>query len=412
MNKQKAEKFIRRYDLGEATADEHELFLKELYDADAEDVNWLAATWMEFRLQQPDASEATDDNIVKRFKAAFEDHLSQEPASKTAKLHFFSKKWIAVAAMVLVVAVAATYFITREQLLRTDHEKLVTQKGGTVQQDYQHLADKTAILTLANGEWIVLDSLANLSAIAMEGNVKLTKVADDLLVYESLSVENTTNSNNQLSEGSHLISIPAGRNYQVQLPDGSKVWLNAVSTMKYALNMTHQPRVVELSGEAYFEVNKQHQPFKVLTINQSIEALGTSFNVNAYQDAGSSETTLLDGSVRVTSGQNLSAILEPGQQISVSKDTAVAAITRNVDAAGVIAWKSGLFAFGGKSTKEVLIEIARWNNVQLDWNDSTASGRPELEGAIPRSVDIETTLNILNGMGLKCVLENGVIKVE
>ena len=222
-----------------------------------------------------------------------------------------------------------------------------------------------AILTLADGKKISLSDAMN-GDIAKEAGFSITKTADGQLVYNIAGSENVNDTR------LNTISTPNGGEWQIQLPDGSTVWLNAASSIQYALNIgTAKQRVVKLDGEAYFEVAKNAaHPFIVETDKQAVEVLGTHFNINSYKDEKVTKTTLLEGSVRVShKNTNESEVLKPGEQSLVS----VSGIDiKEVDVEEAIAWKKGYFMFNNERQESILRKVARWYNVEIEYADPAA----------------------------------------
>ncbi|CAH0225372.1 hypothetical protein SRABI27_02334 [Pedobacter sp. Bi27] len=222
-----------------------------------------------------------------------------------------------------------------------------------------------AILTLADGKKISLSDAMN-GDVAKEAGFSITKTADGQLVYNMAGSENVNDAS------LNTISTPNGGEWQIQLPDGSTVWLNAASSIQYSLNIgTAKQRLVKLDGEAYFEVAKNvAHPFIVETDKQSVEVLGTHFNINSYKDERVTKTTLLEGSVRVSHNTtNESEVLKPGEQSLVSV-SGMDVKEVNVDEA--IAWKNGYFMFDNERQESILRKVARWYNVEIEYADADA----------------------------------------
>jgi transmembrane sensor len=185
-------------------------------------------------------------------------------------------------------------------------------------------------------------------------------------------VYNVAESKNIEDTRLNTISTPNGGEWQIRLPDGSTVWLNAASSIQYSLNIgTAKQRIVKLDGEAYFEVAKDAaHPFIVETDKQSVEVLGTHFNINSYHDEIVTKTTLLEGSVRVLHhSSNQSEILKPGEQSIVS---ASGIDVKGVDMDEAIAWKNGYFMFNNEKQESILRKVARWYNVEIEYADPAA----------------------------------------
>ncbi len=225
----------------------------------------------------------------------------------------------------------------------------------------------TATLTLANGHKIDLATAAN-GKLAEEKDAIVNKTADGQIVYAIKGAGASA-----LPEY-NIMSTTRGQEYQLTLPDGTKVWLNTASSLKYPSSFAAaSSRKVELKGEAYFEVAKDKaHPFLVTTGKQEVEVLGTHFNINAYDDDPNIRTTLLEGSVRVTEGTQLK-VLRPGQQsVSNGNDLRV----NEVDTEGVVAWKNGYFDFNEENLENIMNKIARWYDVTVVYKD------PELKTQI------------------------------
>jgi ferric-dicitrate binding protein FerR (iron transport regulator) len=204
----------------------------------------------------------------------------------------------------------------------------------------------------------------------------------------------------------NTMSTPKGRQYHLTLPDGTKVWLNAASSIKYPTVFSGNERSVQVSGEAYFEVAKNSsQPFRVAVDNgMKIDVLGTSFNVNAYEDDDNSYTTLIDGAVRVTAAEaGNSMILKPAQQ-AVQAPGSVLSVNSNVDIEKVMAWKNGVFNFENASLADVMKEIERWYDIDVVYKN----GIPDIKfwGKITKDVSLSGILIALEKTKVHFKLEN------
>lgn len=288
-------------------------------------------------------------------------------------------RFAAAAAILLVIAGGIFYtnefkeHNTSTSLLKID--KLV-QPGGN-----------KAYLTLASGKKILLDGAAN-GEITNEAGVVVRKTSDGQLLY--------TVSSNGAKEvsGFNKIETPRGGMYQVILPDSSKVWLNAMSSLRYPLQFARHERLVELVGEGYFEIaHNEARPFKVKSEGQIVEVLGTHFNVNAYGDQGSIRTSLLEGSVIVHSG-NISEKIVPGQLV-VAKASELKVIKTDVNLA--VAWTRGKFSFEGLKISEVMKMIGRWYDVEVIYEGEMPSDK--FEASVSRFDKISTVLTLLERTG-------------
>ena len=278
-----------------------------------------------------------------------------------------------------------------------------------------------AILELADGRRIVLDSAAN-GELVRQGDSRVLKQEDGQVSYEAAGKGDVASRGNAASDAPpggtavqavfNTISTPRGGQYRVLLPDGSKVWLNAASSLRFPTLFTGKERLVTLTGEAYFEVAANaSMPFKVRVVSSSaaaagskagqpdpllIEVLGTSFDIEAYPDEHEQRATLLQGAIRVASGK-VQAVLQPGQQARLAPDGGNALqVVTPAKAEDVIAWKNGLFLFNDASIESVMRQVSRWYDV-----DVTYEGKVEKEffGKIPRDVPVSTLLKILESTG-------------
>ena len=246
-----------------------------------------------------------------------------------------------------------------------------------------------AVLILANGKRIDLDETGT-GYLADQTGVKISKTADGQVVYEMPPQVDQSNQTEY-----NTIQTPAGGQYQVNLPDGTRVWLNASSSVTFATSFVAE-RLVKLTGEAYFEVSKisvegKRVPFVVETENQKIEVLGTHFNVNAYRDERVTKTTLLEGSVKV----NEDILLKPNQQARGNgSDIKVLSVT----AQNFIDWKNGDFILENNDFRSIMRKIARWYDVEIVYSDD-APQKLNLGGWISRSKNISSVLAVMEQTG-------------
>ena len=275
--------------------------------------------------------------------------------------------------------------------------KIVKIPGNNMLHDRAPGGNK-AILTLSDGSTIVLDSAHN-GALTQQGNTKVVKLDSGQLAYRS-----GTGGPQGTGVQYNTIATPRGGQYQVVLPDGTKVWLNAASSLKFPTAFARNERSVDLAGEAYFEVAKNAgAPFKVHIITHQaaepgqgspggeVEVLGTHFNVNAYDDEAAIKTTLLEGSVRVSKGRE-HGLLQPGQQAQLNrKGDLHLVLDANTEEA--IAWKNGYFQFEEADVRTVMRQLARWYDVEVSY-EGPAPER-QFGGQMPRGVNLSEVLRIL-----------------
>lgn len=228
--------------------------------------------------------------------------------------------------------------------------------------------------------------------LARQAGVKVTKSASGEIIYEITSAAKVENQGGAIN----TLSTARGETYQLRLPDGSRVWLNAASSITYSANLLqHGKRKVRLQGEGYFEITKDKvHPFVVESKGQQVEVLGTHFNVKAYGDEPAMATTLLEGSVMVSQAGK-EVILKPGQQ-ALNKDNAFAVAI--VDMNETIAWKNGLFMFKGEKISEIMKKVQRWYDVEIVYNDGKV-GALKFSGTISRYDHVSKLLDILETTG-------------
>lgn len=312
--------------------------------------------------------------------------MSLKPKPSTTVKLFQKKYWqriISAAAVILVVS-AGIYFYSNSLANKNPVEFVNTPDIIP--------AGNGATLTLANGKKINLSDAAN-GQLAEEAGVGITKTADGQIVYESKNAHSKSNNMNALS-------TEKGQIYQLCLPDGTKVWLNAASTLEYPASFKgREDRRILLRGEAYFEVKRDaYHPFVVESNGQQVEVLGTHFNINSYSDESVTKTTLLEGSVRVANlvaHRSSEMILKPGQQSALSSTGKLKVQAADLDLA--LAWKNNEFMFESGSIEDVMREIARWYDVEIIY-----TGEKPIEkfvGSISRSHKISKVLQLLASTG-------------
>lgn len=298
-----------------------------------------------------------------------------------------AKTWKYVAAGILLVGLATSYFLFRS-----------SQSGLAGNPPIRDVAPgkQGAELILGDGRTVVLDSLGN-GLVAVQGHAEVVLQNGELTYSSSLETPGSS------SEGSvyyNTMRTPRGRQFQMQLSDGTRVWLNAASSIRFPAYFTHNSREVQVTGEIYLEVKPdQNKPFIVHYSagpegrKGKVEVLGTSFNINAYEDEPEITTTLTEGSVRVSSGQ-LAMVLSPGSQAVIPltrNDSALFIRTVNVDQ--VVAWKNGVFNFHQTSLPSAMRQIARWYDVDVVYE----KGLPDIQfaGKIQRNLSL---MQIIKGL--------------
>lgn len=244
-------------------------------------------------------------------------------------------------------------------------------------------ANKKAMLTLGDGSTIALDDVAN-GALAKQGGARVIKNTGGQLSYQADHAGGEVVYN--------TLTVPRGGQYQVVLPDGSKVWLNSASSLRYPTAFNGAERKVILQGQAYFEIaGKAAQPFKVQANEMEVVVLGTRFDMMAYADEPTINATLLDGKIKVQD-----KILRPGQQ-AVLELTKHQLTIGEADVNKIMAWKNGLFVFNNMDLPTILREIARWYDVEIIYQ--AKPGQELYGGGISRNLNLSAVLHVLEENG-------------
>ncbi|HEY9257440.1 FecR family protein [Chitinophaga sp.] len=312
------------------------------------------------------------------------------------------KKGLAAATILLLLAGTSFFFLPKQ-----------APKVPLVAINRQHtqeiLPGKTgAILTLADGSTIVLDS-AKQGALAKQSGTRIVKTATGALTYDVTDHPGTT------AIAWNTITTPRGAQYEVVLPDGTRVWLNAASTLKYPVAFAKgTDRKVMLSGEAYFEVNSNAQaPFKVAVHTQhnndgEVTVLGTRFNIMAYDDEAAVRTTLLEGAVLVSRSGN-SKKLAPGQQAIFPLETTSSIVVENTDTEIAIAWKKGFFRFDQRQLPAIMRQVSRWYDVDIAYEGKV----PDIVfgGGIDKNLPLSRILSALGKYGIRFETDGRKINV-
>jgi len=288
--------------------------------------------------------------------------------------------WLRYVAAALILLMAGTAMYWRYYR----KEKPKTVFSAHLKQDLQPGGNK-AVLTLSNGQKIVLDSSHNGNLVNL-GNSRTAKVNNGLLAYAPLKTKHR-----QTDTGYNTLATPRGGQYKLILPDGTRVWLNAASSIYYPIAFAEKERVVEVTGEAYFEVAPNARaPFKVLVNDLVIKVLGTHFNVMAYKDETLSEVTLLNGAVNVTKGEK-HLLLKPGEQAQLDQKGRLTKV-KDVNVAGIVSWTSCQFWFDNADIQSVMKQVSRWYNADIIIKGTIPQ---HFTGYIPRNVSVSKLFEVL-----------------
>lgn len=363
--------------------------LHYLSNTDAEEVAEIINEEMLLLDEGPEFSGTQAHEIFNRIKSDprfTPDRLTQENQQRVAKLPV--KRWLQIAALLLFFCAIGLFFIknrfgsssTKYNIARNHYLKIVP--GGI-----------KATLTLANGKVISLEDAKN-GLLARYDQTNVRKTQNGQLVYNNSSYHGTSLTENETAY--NTLSIPKGGEYQVTLPDGTKVWLNSASSLSFPVAFPGRERHVKLTGEAYFEVAKnKDKPFYVTVNDMQVKVLGTHFNISAYKDDGAITTTLLEGSVQITK-HNKQSLLVPGQQAVVNNQTSDIMVSA-ADIKEAIAWKNGLFKFNDEDIASIMKKISRWYDVDVEYRGNLSGQR--FGGTFSRSKSINELLDYLEQIG-------------
>lgn len=387
MNREQVIELIRKYNEGSASKEEIRLvenwFVKqsELRQREPEDVDYLDVK----RQMWLNIDQQIDRPVLER-------RLDIAPARRS-RLRFR----IVAAAAVFIIAITAVFFYSNYKDVN----------GPQIVENDINPGKNKAVLTLANGQKISLTDALN-GQLAQQAGVTISKTANGQLIYQA-----APNASGKNTAEYNTIEAPRGGQWQVILPDGSKVFLNASSSLKYPVSFATKERKVELKGEAYFEIShNKKSPFRVIAKGQTVEVLGTHFNIMSYDDEKTVKTTLLSGSVKVSSnGSNVAGvnavgikaaktaaeflILKPGEQSQVSPGNMK--LIHDVDLEDVLAWKNGYFKFN-ENLRSIMTKVSRWYDVEVVY-ETQPDPEFKFKGEISRDKNISELLNMLDYTG-------------
>ena len=336
------------------------------------------------------------DHLTDQQKEDYENQLFAKISSKTSssipmKKILFTPTVRILVAFILVVGALGTLFLTKTSIKNNAQQAVVRN-------DIAPGTNK-ATLILSDGSKISLTDAAN-GKLANEPDLKITKTKDGQLIYEPSHAltGNAESTHDNRGIAYNTITTPRGGQYRVVLPDGTRAWLNAGSSLTYPISFSKEGRKVQMTGEIYFEVAKvmkniQRIPFIVVTEKQQVEVLGTHFNINAYPDEPVVKTTLVEGSVKVRPNGSIAQLLKPGQQSLLTKGQMN---IQDTDIENALAWKNGLFRFQDDNLKTVMQQLERWYDVDIDYKNMPSL---HFNGGVSKNVPISQVLKMLEITG-------------
>lgn len=381
---------FRRYYNGEATEEEIDELMKLVSGSkDDEQLSKLTKeAWDNLSPEKEVLSEEAKNRILNSIVAfREEDRPDGEGTPKMLRIHSWWGwgKYLA-AAVALIICLFGGWW-------QWNSERMQTERAvGGIQSDIKPGTNR-AVLTLADGSVIQLDDAAD-GVISQQGGAEISKVEDGRILYKDTGAEEVKGLVN-------IVSTPRGGQYQIGLPDGSRVWLNASSSIKFPADFAADERRVEIEGEVFFEIEKEPgRPFRVVFDGNEVEVLGTSFNITNYHDEAVSRTTLVEGAVRLKNGDGESR-LTPGQGATITKEGAVS--IGEVDVEQVIAWKNGLFYFQDADIEMIMRQVSRWYDIEVSYEGIVS--KRQFDGKVPRSVSLSELIGMLEYAGLSYRME-------
>lgn len=342
----------------------------------SEEEKALVESWYAHYTQNAATPKIDDQELENNREEILRRIMSDLPGQR--KINY--RRLISIAALAILILYAGVLFIKQ----RKPHQN---QPPLAAEKNNSNLlpGGNKATLILSNGNSINLNDTKN-GALANEKGIVIHKNSNGRITYDQAG-------HNTLREANvfNTVVTPKGGQYQLVLSDGTKVWLNAASSLKYPVTFTGTKREIELSGEAYFEVaHDRHKPFRVISNGQTVEVLGTHFNVNAYPDEKLTRTTLLEGSVKVLAGETSSQI-KPGEQVQL-KDGNLAVSQADIEEA--IAWKKGFFYFKDDDIQTVMRQLSRWYDVSVKYEGQIPTR--EFSGQMNKNITAAQLMHILS----------------
>jgi transmembrane sensor len=377
--------FIEQFASGSYTPADHREFVSWLNSASADETEAVMELALSRCLAFP-PSPTADLELVRRIEASL-DQYEQESRGERVGARV-RRIWRFSAAAILLLLAGAGWWLTSRGPSKQGPETAAAQPKPVIVP-----GRNAAILMLSGGRRVVLDS-ATQDTVLTEG-AAIVANSHGQLAYNPGSAPATAATYNTLTTA-------RGNQYQLALSDGTKVWLNAASSITYPTAFAGQTREVTITGEAYFEVAQNPaQPFHVKASGLDVAVLGTSFNINTYPDEPASRTTLVEGSIRLTVGSR-TALLRPGQQVRVNGDQVE--LVPNADVEQALAWKNGVVKLTGATIQEVMRQVSRWYDVDVEYQGNL--DRAVFVGVVSRRQDLSKLIQVLEATGsVHCIVD-------
>ena len=404
---------LDRYIAGSATQQEQQLVEQWLEESNQQNTEWQLMNNKDKAAWLLQLYRDIDNSITPKDADWEEDNTIDSSHA------WYKKFWVPVAAALIVSIGAGIYYFLLPQQERATPVSVIAPQ---LQNDALPGTNK-AILMLDNGKTILLDDSQD-GVLVKQGGTAVSKQGENLM-YKGKG-----NNDKDAPVVFNTLTTPRGGQYKLVLADGSKVWLNASSSIRYPVSFTGNERKVEITGEVYFEISQlsvdglkgkatKRIPF-IVKVNMleregaEVEVLGTHFNVNAYNDEDAISTTLLEGSVKISPSRpnekSLEAvIITPGQQARLNKN-GLLQLVKEVNIEETVAWKNGLFMMDGVAIPAVLRQLARWYDVDIVYGNGIPEGR--ITGDIPRDMNLSEVLKVMELSGVHFKIDNKKIIVN
>lgn len=338
-----------------------------------------------------------DTEVKKQIFSQVSSRIANKATTKTKQIKLNYTLFFK-AAVILIALIAGSYIY----FSKSDRSAVLTTSTKTNKKTIVP-GGNNAVLLLADGSQIILNKTSD-GQLANQSGVEVIKTKSGELLYRF------TGNSNAKAGAINTVSTPRGGQYHLILVDGTEVWLNASSSVKFPTAFVGNERKVEVTGEVYFEVAKNEtKPFIVHTDQSDIKVLGTHFNVNTYADEAYERTTLLEGSVEIKHGDK-KALLKPGQQASFNGKVDGINVSEIEDLEAVIAWKNGYFQFEKSDLPAVMRQISRWYDANVIYNGKIPA--KQYTGKIPRNINVAKLIEMLAYSGIHCKVEYNQITVN
>lgn len=327
----------------------------------------------------------TEEDIGKRMFIALKAKIEANNKSENSKVVIFRRPFFYIAASVIFLLAFALVF---NLIIKSSEQSL---PESVITSEYKNDVTpgrQKALLVLSDGKKVTLDG-NELEKMIKEGSTEVTN-EEGSLIYNN-------GSTNEEVELLNTLITSRGETYSLILADGTKVWLNSASSIQFPVAFKGKKRTVEIIGEAYFEVaHNANMPFQVKISDMEVQVLGTNFNINGYEDEGGIKTTLLEGSVKVST-KNSSMLIAPGEQTIINNATGKIRLKKDVDVEEALAWKNGKFIFQNANLNEIIKQLEKWYDVTFE--NQSKSGTEEFVGIISRDVNISQIIKMLEKTG-------------